>query len=216
MRRALVLGATGRSGGLILTRLSGSVETVAGVRNPRDAARLPEVARDTAVTVVDLDDESTLRSAAAGAEVVVNAVRLREDIPDDALIHLHERIRAAAGPSVRIVTVGGAGALRLPNGERFWQSPGFPEPTLPRGRAHAALRDHVERGGDEGPWTYLIPPPVFDPDGPATSRYQTASPSEDESWFTHCAISYADYASAVSDAVVNGDVGTFLVSGRCG
>lgn len=131
-----------------------------------------------------------------------------------ALIDLHHRILDAtpAPENTLIVTIGGAGALHLPEGMRFWQHPAFPTRTLPRGRAHAHLRDHLETGQAGSRWAYLIPPPAFDPDGPATGRYQTWKPGEDETAFTRSAISYDDYALAVADASVNGWTGTHLTA----
>lgn len=69
----------------------------------------------------------------------MNAIRLREDIAPDALVDLHERIRVGA-EDAWIVTVGGAGALRLPGAERFWDHHAFPTRTLPRGIARPPAR----------------------------------------------------------------------------
>ena len=132
------------------------------------------------------------------------------------LIDLHERLLAAVetrGRACRIVTVGGAGALRLPGGERFWQSPAFPRATLPRGHAHAALRDHLEAGNAGDTWAYLIPPPAHVPDGPATGRWEIVPPALDETAFTDRAISYADFGAAVVEAVVNAGRGLFTDEG---
>ena len=92
------------------------------------------------------------------------------------------------------MTVGGAGSLHLPGQRRFWQSPTFPTRTLPRGRAHAELRD-----------------PAFVPEGRATGSYRVWRPSEDESEFTHRSIGYADFALALADAVEQNWTGTCLV-----
>ena len=171
MKRVLVLGATGRSGSAVISHLSGRVEIVAGLRTDVDRSRLPGDAGITGTALVDLASIAALQRAIRGMNAVVNAIRLREDIPATALVALHHLILDAT-PSTHpplVVTVGGAGSLHLPGGRRFWQSPDFPTRTLPRGRAHAELRDHLEAGYAGRPWAYLIPPPA--------SRNSPAAPS---------------------------------------
>lgn len=212
MSHILVLGATGRCGLKVITQLPPDSEATAALRDPADVARLAEVTRPFRHAVVAIDDPDSLRAAAAEVDVVVNAIRLREDIVSTALVELHQRIVDAAR-SALIVTVGGAGALRMGDGQRFWQHPGFPARTLPRGRAHTRLRDHLESGAAGDNWAYLVPPPGFVPDGPATGIYDARPPAADESHLTARSISYADYATAVVDAVDQGWTGTHLIAG---
>ena len=119
---------------------------------------------------MDIDDPVSLRRAITGVDVVVNAVRLRGELAPAALVDLYERIVEAtwtlAGSSVSIVTVGGAGALNMPDGTRFWQASSFfPTYSVEEKSARAVAR-HVEASPAELPWVYLVPPPDFDPDGP--------------------------------------------------
>ena len=213
MKRVLVLGATGRSGSAVISHLSGRVEIVAGLRTDVDRSRLPGDACIAGTALVDLASIATLKRAMRGVDAVVNAIRLREDIPATALVDLHHLILGAA-PGAHpplVVTVGGAGSLHLPGQRRFWQSPTFPTRTLPRGRAHAELRDHLEAGYAGRHWAYLIPPPAFVPEGRATGGYRVWRPSGDESGFTHRSIGYADFALALADAVEQNWTGTCLV-----
>jgi len=211
--RVLVLGATGRAGSAVIRELPEDAQVVAAVREGADAARLPAVAGRVEATTVDLAHPDSIGHAAHDVDVIVNAIRLRDDIPPDALIDLHESIRAAAPDDARTVTVGGAGALRMPDGRRFWEDPAFPARTLPRGRAHARLRDHLESGNAGVRWTYLIPPPVFDPDGARTGRFSTSRPASDESTFARTgAIGYADFAVAAV-RTLDAASGTLLVHG---
>lgn len=211
-----VLGATGRAGSAILRLLPSTIEVTAALRKTEDLSRLPELGRPVTGVAVDIDDPVSLRRAITGADVVVNAVRLRGDIDPAALVDLHERIveatRTSAGSSVPIVTVGGAGALNMPDGTRFWQASSFPRRTLPRGRAHARLRAHMEASPAELPWAYLVPPPDFDPDGPHTGEYHMWPPGADESAFCAQTISYTDFAEAVCAAVEERWTGTWLVA----
>ncbi|WP_145942874.1 NAD(P)-dependent oxidoreductase [Corynebacterium glyciniphilum] len=216
MTSILVLGATGRTGSAVLSNLPPDVTTIVALRAPEDGARLPALKKPPARVRVDINDEISLRNALDTVEVVVNAIRLRGNIPTDGLVTLHDRIlaagRQARGKAPRIVTVGGAGALRLPGGHRFWESPTFPHTTLPRGRAHAALRDHLETAHTGGEWAYLIPPPTYDPDGAATGRWERSVPGPDESAFTRRAVSYADFGAAVADAATDNLNGTRLIA----
>lgn len=206
--RVLLLGATGRAGSAILNRLPRSVLTIATVRPGRErASALPGAAR---VQSVDLEDLASLREATIDIDVVVNAVRLRGGIPPDALVRLHERLVESTDGAL-IVTVGGAGSLHLPQGRRFADDPRFPPVTLPRGRAHTRLRDHLESGASGSSWAYLVPPPAFDPEGPATGAFTWRAPSSDESAHLSAAISYADYAGAVVDTVLKRRTATWLV-----
>ena len=216
MSRVLLLGATGRAGALVLASLAAEARVIAAVRRPGDVARLPSARAHHRHALIDLDDPASLRRAAAsGVDVVVNAIRLRGDIPPRALVDLHARItdtvRSPDGGPVRTVTIGGAGALRLPDGSRFWRHPAFPRRTVPRGRAHALLRDRLESSFDPL-WTYLIPPPAFDPAGPCTGAYARRAPGVDEHLFTGAAVGYADFAHAVADAVTERWTGVHLVA----
>ena len=109
MKRVLVLGATGRSGSAVISHLSGRVEIVAGLRTEVDRSRLPGDACIAGTALVDLASIASLQRAMRDMDAVVNAIRLREDIPATALVDLHRLILDAA-PGAHpplIVTVGG-------------------------------------------------------------------------------------------------------------
>lgn len=216
MTHVLILGATGRTGAAILKALPTDAKATAALRNPGDVNRLAATAASIDHIVLDIADPGSLRRALQGANVVVNTIRLREDIAASELITLHERIVATCDSSPdgvpRIVTVGGAGALRLPGGQRFWETSAFPQATLPRGRAHSALRDHLEAGNAGEAWTYLIPPPAYDPDGPVTGQWERVATGADETTFTTRAISYTDFGAAVAEISTGEETGTQLIA----
>lgn len=212
MSHILILGATGRAGSATLTALPAGIEVTAALRHPSDATRLPPSRATVKPAIMNISAPDSIAAGAHNTDIIINAIRLRENIPADALIKLHDRILAAVQPTRDpfIITVGGAGSLHLPGGRRFWQEPTFPTQTLPRGIAHAALRDYLESGLGER-WAYLIPPPDFDPNGPRTGCYTIFSPSPDESFFTHRAISYAEFGSAVAAIALDAQPGTCLI-----
>ena len=216
MTRILILGATGRTGAAILNALPAGVHAIAALRKSADANRLAATAASLAHVVVNLENPASVRRAIEGTQIVVNAIRLRENIAAGELVTLHNRILAAnqsmqdAAP--KIVTIGGAGALRLPTGQRFWETSAFPQATLPRGRAHAALRDHLEAGKGGDAWTYLIPPPAYDPDGPTLEQWERFAPGADETSFIARTISYTDFGAAVAEIATSDDAGTHLIA----
>ncbi|MFD3262316.1 NAD(P)-dependent oxidoreductase [Paenibacillus lentus] len=215
MIRLLLLGATGRTGNLILKQLSENeqVQVTAAIRDVSDSSRLPKIKRPIHTTIVDLDNILSLRKATSQADIIVNAIRLRENISRSALITLDKRIREGVGSMEGrlIITVGGAGSLHTLHGQRFWQDPAFPKRTLPRGIAHAELRDYLEELPPAS-WAYLIPPPVYNPTGSRTGYYNRWTPSNDESEFLNRSISYEDFATAVCKAVSERWTGVHLIS----
>ena len=82
-----------------------------------------------------------------------------------------------------------------------------PAQAPPAGRAPVRL----ETGGCAAPWTYLVPPPDYLPDGPCTGDYKRLAPSDDETPFLTGRISYEDFSLAVADAIGNGWSGTHLI-----
>ena len=214
MTDVLLLGATGRTGSFLLNHRPAGILLHAGVR-PGDATRplpVPEHADDA--RAIDIDDPTRMREALTGIDIVVNTIRLREEIAATALIDLHDRIGDAQDESKTplIVHVGGAGALHMGNGRRFWQDPAFPTVTLPRGVAHAALRDHLESETAPHRWAYLIPPPSYQPEGQFTGSFRRRPPAADERTFLQSSISYEDFALALADAIRDAWTGTHLIS----
>lgn len=71
----------------------------------------------------------------------------------------------------------------------------------------------MEASAGQG-WAYLIPPPAYDPAGPATGRVVEWAPSADESAFLRRAVSYADFGAAVAAHALgnNGVPGTRLIA----
>jgi len=215
MTNILLLGATGRTGSSILSQLSEyeHIKVTAALRISSDISRLSGTIQ---TAIVDIDSISSLHHAVAQADIIVNAIRLRGNIAPTALVDLDKRIRKAASPAKTplIITIGGAGSLNIPNGKRFWQDSAFPRRTLPRGIAHAMLRNYLDESYPEESWTYLIPPPAYISTGPRTGYYRRSAPSNDEREFLNRSISYDDFAIAVCHAIKERWTGTHLIAGQ--
>ncbi len=214
MKTILILGATGRTGRLVLKHRPDNVTVYAGLRQAsyiEGRRSLPNGA--DASRIVAVDDRTSLSTALENIDVVINAIRLREDIAASALVELHQSIVAARDTSreLHVVHVGGAGALHMGDGRRFWETPGFPAVTLPRGIGHAHLRDYLEQYEQQCRWAYLIPPPRYVPDGPYRGRYSKMPAGEHEQVFLSDGISYEDFAVALTDAVCEEWRGVWLI-----
>lgn len=216
MTNVLILGATGRTGVSVLQQLSTNehIQVIAAVRQDSDILRLPKTKSPIQTKPVDINNISSLHHAVENTDVIVNAIRIRGDIPENTLVELDKRIRKAADgrKNLTIITVGGAGSLKMSNGKRFWQDDAFPERTLPRGRAHSRLRDYLETLPSPKSWAYLIPPPAYIPNGLRVGSYQRWDASNDEMSFLKKSISYEDFATAVCDAVRERWEGVHLIA----
>lgn len=216
MTRLLLLGATGRTGNSILRQLSEHehIQGTAAIRDVSDSSRLPKTKQPIHTTIVDIDNSLSLRKATSEADIIVNVIRLRGNIPRTALVTLDRRIREGVEDieGRLIITVGGAGSLHTFHDQRFWQDPAFPKRTLPRGIAHAELRDYLEEL-PHASWSYLIPPPAYIPDGLRVGTYKRWQASNDEMEFLKKSISYEDFATAVCDTVKKRWQGVHLIAG---
>lgn len=219
MKNVLVLGATGRTGNFIIKELDSlhSIQITVGIRTLEDFTRIPKTSKSLAVSVLDINDEGSLMQALINVDIVVNALRMRNDassvIESTALVELDKRLREATKKTEtpHIISVGGAGALNYPDKTKFWQDPLFPKKTFPRGKAQAQLREYLEALPDTSAWSYLIPPPIYDFDGLRTGDYRRVAPSADERFFLNKSISYQDFAIAIRDSVSEEWIGTHLV-----
>lgn len=217
MTRITVLGATGRSGRAAIAELDKlGAQVHAIVRAPGDEKRLPALSEHLTVAVADTAHPSSLVDALAGATTIINAIRLRGDAIDvGAVMELHTAILEASNPSSpHVITVGGAGTLLMPGGERFVNTPGsrFLAPTASRARAHIRLREALEAGAFPGTWAYLIPPPLFDPNGSRSGQYVRLPAGHREHEHTQHQISYADFGIALAHAATERWEGTWLIT----
>lgn len=217
MTKILLLGATGRTGSAILQQLAEykNVQITAALRQEKDLERLPQTKTAIETHITHIEDVSSLKDVTQQADIIINSVRMRGEIRDDALVNLDQRIRKSlANYLPLIITVGGAGSLNMGNGIHFWEDSDFPVQTLPRGRAHTRLRHYLEQLSSQDSWAYLIPPPAYIPDGKRTGTYQLVTPSSNETTFLAHKISYEDFATAVCDAVFNRWTGIHLVGNK--
>ncbi|MDR0281038.1 MAG: NAD(P)-dependent oxidoreductase [Paucimonas sp.] len=190
MSKIAIIGATGRAGSQLLeeaVRRGHSVTAIA--RNP---AKLEGRAGVTPVAL-DIKDGAALQQALSGHDVVLSAARF-SGIPAETLLGPAKK----AGVK-RVLVVGGAGSLLLPDDSRVIDSPDFPEAYKAEASAGAVYLETL-RQEKELDWTFLSPSAEF-VEGERTGSYKLGKDhlligAGGKSWIT-----FADYAIAMLDEV---------------
>ncbi len=190
MSKIAIIGATGRAGSQLLEEaLRRGHSVVAIARNTDTLAARPGVT----VKRVDALDAEAMQQAIIGSDVVISAAHFAT-LPASAVIG---PVKKAAVK--RLLVVGGAGSLLLPDGGRVIDSAGFPEAYKVEASAGAAFLDAL-RQEKELDWTFLSPSALFD----GTQRTGQFRLGQDDLLVSSdgtSSISFADYAIAMLDEV---------------
>lgn len=110
-----------------------------------------------------------------------------------------------SGSDVRLLVVGGAGSLYT-NSEHTAQvmdSPDFPDAFKPLAAAQAKALDEL-RERDDVKWTFISPACDFQADGERTGKYLVGGEELIFNAAGESVISYADYALAMVEEILNG------------
>lgn len=189
MTSIALLGATGNVGSRLLDEaLSRGHRVTALVREP---ARLASRA-DLNVVGGDVKDPQAAK-ALSGHDVLVSSLRFADIAPDT----LIDFARATGIP--RLLIVGGAASLKLPDGSRLFDAPAFPAEYRSEAGAGIATLDAL-RGVSDLDWVFVSPQMVFAP-GTRTGRFRLGDDTLlfDAAGDSH--ISYEDFAVALLDEV---------------
>ncbi|MCL8015796.1 NAD(P)-dependent oxidoreductase [Streptomyces sp. AS02] len=192
-----VLGATGMVGSRVTAE--------AGARGHRVLALSRKPGRaDPNVTpiAVDAEDAQALREALGTADAVVVSVRT-DPVDEEFLIGTTRSVLdAAARLGVRVLVVGGAGALRSPDSQDLLvaDDPAYVPAELKRTAAAGIAQLRSCQTHAEADWVYLSPPALLEP-GDRTGRYRRGTDTlltgpDGRSW-----ISAEDLAVAVVDEI---------------
>ncbi|QHD02901.1 3-beta hydroxysteroid dehydrogenase [Pseudomonas sp. S04] len=190
MSKIALIGATGRAGSQLLEEALRRGHSVTAIA--RDTSKLsprPGVVSKN----VDVLDAAALQAAVAGHDLVISAAHFAT-IPASAVIGPVQ----AAGVK-RLLVVGGAGSLLLPDGSRVIDAPDFPAEYKAEASAGAVFLDTL-RQEQELDWTFLSPSALF-VEGQRTGTFRIGRDdllvsAEGKSWIT-----FADYAIAMLDEV---------------
>ena len=190
MSKIAIIGATGRAGSQLLEEALRRGHTVTAIaRNTDKLGVRPGVT----VKQVDALDADALQHAISGSDVVISAAHFAT-LPASAVIGPVKK----AGVK-RLLVVGGAGSLLLPDGSRVIDSPGFPAEYKAEASAGADFLETL-RQETELDWAFLSPSALFD----GTERTGNFRLGQDDLLVSsdgNSSISFADYAIAMIDEV---------------
>jgi putative NADH-flavin reductase len=190
MSKIAIIGATGRAGSQLLEEALRRGHSVTAIA--RDTSKIDP--REGVVgKAVDALDAAALQAAIAGHDVVISAAHFAT-LPASAVVGPVKK----AGVK-RLLVVGGAGSLLLPDGTRVIDSEGFPEAYKAEASAGVEFLANL-RGERDLDWTFLSPSAEF-VEGERTGKFRIGQDdllvsSEGRSWIT-----FADYAIAMLDEV---------------
>ncbi|PWE47792.1 NAD(P)-dependent oxidoreductase [Pseudomonas prosekii] len=190
MSKIAIIGATGRAGSQLLEEALRRGHSVTAIA--RDTAKIGARAGVVSKNVDALDAEA-LQAAIAGHDVVISAAHFAT-LPASAVIGPVK----SAGVK-RLLVVGGAGSLLLPDGGRVIDSEGFPEEYKAEASAGALFLENL-RQEQELDWTFVSPSAEF-VEGERTGTFRIGKDdllvsAQGRSWIT-----FADYAIALLDEV---------------
>ncbi|MET9962850.1 NAD(P)H-binding protein [Streptomyces sp. NPDC006326] len=203
MAKIALYGATGTIGARVLREALGRGHRVTAV--VRDPARCPD-RPGAAVVRGDVLDPVSVAGAAAGQDVVVSAIGPGTGDPAVLVTAVKSLIGgictlAPAASRPRLITVGGSGSLRAPDGSPLWQAPGVPEAMRTVMHAHADALDFLLTVPlEEVRWTCLSPPAQIEP-GERTGTYRLALDDLVVDGAGRSRISAEDYAVALLDEI---------------
>lgn len=193
-----VVCANGKAGQLIVKEaVDRGLDVTAFVRGENKSAAPKAVIKDLfEITKDDLSPfDAVIDAAGAWAPDTVHIV-------PDAVKFLAELLR---GTDTRLLVVGGAGSLFVDkeHTKTVFDVTPFPEAAIPVVKAHQVALDEL-RKYDDVKWTYISPAGDFQADGERTGKYLLGGEELTLNSKGESVISYADYAIAMIDEVVNG------------
>ncbi|WP_353742163.1 NAD(P)-dependent oxidoreductase [Pseudomonas fluorescens] len=190
MSKIAIIGATGRAGSQLLEEALRRGHSVTAIA--RDTSKI-DPREGVAGKAVDALDAAALQAAIAGHDVVISAAHFAT-LPANAVVDPVKK----AGVK-RLLVVGGAGSLLLPDGTRVIDSEGFPEAYKAEASAGAEFLAILREERDLD-WTFLSPSAEF-VEGDRSGKFRLGQDdllvsSAGRSWIT-----FADYAIAMLDEV---------------
>lgn len=188
MTTIAIIGATGRAGSQLLAEALRRGHQVTAMA--RGAASLPAQA-GLRSQAVDLLDTPALTGALAGHDVVLSSARF-DGVPPQAIIGA----TLAAGVP-RLLVVGGAASLLLPDGTRLFDSPQFPVAYRAEAAGGIAFLEAL-RAQTALDWSFLSPAALFDGQE-RTGRFRLGQDQLLSGADGQSRISFPDFAIAMLD-----------------
>ena len=190
MSKIAIIGATGRAGSQLLEEALRRGHSVTAIA--RDTSKLGERAGVVRKNV-DVLDAQALQAAVAGHDVVISAAHFAT-IPASAVIGPVKQ----AGVK-RLLVVGGAGSLLLPDGSRVIDAANFPAEYKAEASAGAQFLEAL-RQEQELDWSFLSPSALF-VEGERRGTFRLGKEHLLVDGEGQSQISFADFAIALLDEV---------------
>jgi len=194
----IIFGAAGDVGSRILNEaLSRGHNVTAVVRSERKSSQIPHGA---SVSVADVSNANSVVSAIDGHDVAISALRPPDGQESDLPALTKSVLEAAAQTQTRILLVGGAANLLLPNGsgDTVLTAPNFlPESVKPIAAACNAQFE-ICLAHKQANWTYFSPPAMLQP-GERTGQYRRGTDTLLVDDAGDSKISMEDFAVAMLD-----------------
>ncbi|KOT79074.1 3-beta hydroxysteroid dehydrogenase [Streptomyces rimosus subsp. pseudoverticillatus] len=202
MSKIAIFGANGTIGSRVLDEALRRGHQVTAV--VRDPAKITKADPNLTVTTGDILDPGSVAAVAQGQDVLVSAVGGGDGPGHIATIKpaaesLVAGLRTLGEAAPRLISVGGAGSLRTPDGKQVWDAEGLPEFLLQIMHAHGDALDFYRTVTDVR-WTNLSPAGLIEP-GERTGTYRTALDDLVTDADGTSRISAEDYAVALLDEV---------------
>lgn len=186
-----VLGATGNIGSRITAELATRGHEVTGFARNVEGRNAPKGA---VLRAGDVADQAWLASTLRGFDAVVSALHFETiDAPS-----LTAAVREAGVK--RLLVVGGAASLYLPDGARLIDSPDFPKEWYEMALRGVGFVDWLRANGTDLDWTFLSPAALIGP-GERTGKFRLGDTNLVTDDKGESRISYEDYAVAMADEV---------------
>lgn len=159
--RIVVFGASGQLGSRIVDEAVSRGHEVTAVA--RDATRIDD--RDGRVDrfAGDATEASSVASIASGSDVAISAVT-QHDRPEMLVEAAHGLLEGLSLADVpRLIVAGGAGSLKVPSGQRLYETAEFHEEWKPEAIAQADALAAYEQADTDVNWAYISPGALLEP-----------------------------------------------------
>ncbi|PMD73096.1 NAD(P)-dependent oxidoreductase [Companilactobacillus nuruki] len=190
-----VIGANGKEGSLIVKEaISRGLDVTSIVRDAKKSPTEDYLVRD----VYSLQTEDIKEF-----DVLVDALGFFGPAVKEYVPAMKRLIKILTGLKTRLLVVGGAGSLYVDENhdKQLYQEEDFPAAVKPlseeMGKSLDVLRD------SSIDWTYISPAAMFDAKGERTEKYVLAGEELTFDTEGKSEISYADYAIAMVDEIIN-------------
>ncbi|UAB88233.1 NAD(P)H-binding protein [Ruegeria sp. SCSIO 43209] len=196
--KLVVFGATGDVGSRVVTEaISRGHDVTAAVRNEAGIENLPKGAKPI---VANVADPAALAAAMAGQDLAVSAVRAPAGREGEVVALTRSILDAASLADLRVIIVGGAARLHLPDGSphTVLTDPDFlPESIVPTARASMAQWELCSSDASAN-WTYASPSALLQP-GERLGVFRTDTDNLIVDDAGNSKISMEDFAVAIVD-----------------